>query len=180
LKRFWTLTASNVTADLAFQYLAGDVPAPPAAESNFKVLRHDSGGYTDVGGTVTPATHQATVTGITQFSDWTLAQTSSATATVSGDQFVCDGSSANITVDLTGTAPWTLEWSDGATESGISTTPHLRSVTPTSSPSTYSVTAVSDSLGVGTASGSATLSILPVPATPTATNGGPYVVGNSI
>jgi gliding motility-associated-like protein len=38
------------------------------------------------------------------------------TATVGGDQLICKGNSTNIQITLTGTAPWTLKYSDGTTE----------------------------------------------------------------
>src|SRR6185503_15470140 len=53
-------------------------------------------------------------------------------AKVSGSTSVCSGSPATLTVDLVGTGPWTLTWSDGFVQSGVSSTPATRSVSPTS------------------------------------------------
>jgi serine protease AprX len=63
-------------------------------------------------------------------------------AKVSGSTAVCSGSPATLTVDLVGSGPWTLTWSDGFVQSGVSTTPATRSVSPTSA-TTYSLTGVS-------------------------------------
>src|SRR6185436_3598368 len=42
---------------------------------------------------------------------------------VSGSASVCSGSPATLTVDLIGTGPWTITWSDGTVQSGVSSTP---------------------------------------------------------
>ena len=74
LQRYWTLTESgDITADLTFNYLDPiDIPGT-ANEGLFVILKYD-GAFTMPGGTVTPATNQATITGVTSFSDWTLAE----------------------------------------------------------------------------------------------------------
>jgi len=67
------------------------------------------------------------------------------TALVAGDTQINPGLFADLWVVLSGTPPWTITWSDGPTESGVTDNPHRRS--PPVSPSTttdYSVTAVSD------------------------------------
>jgi serine protease AprX len=79
-------------------------------------------------------------------------------AKVSGSASVCSGSPATLTVDLVGTGPWTLTWSDGFVQSGVSTTPATRSVSPTSA-TTYTVTSVSSSTCNQPAAGSATISM---------------------
>ena len=75
-------------------------------------------------------------------------------AAVSGGGEICAGASVQIQAALTGTAPWTVTWSDGATQSGVAASPAVRSVSPASS-ATYTVTAVSDAHCSGTASGAA-------------------------
>jgi subtilisin family serine protease len=77
---------------------------------------------------------------------------------VSGTTSVCSGSPATLTVDLLGTGPWTLTWSDGFVQSGVSATPATRSVSPTST-TTYTVTSVSNSTCNQPAAGSATVSM---------------------
>jgi gliding motility-associated-like protein len=69
-----------------------------------------------------------------------------ATATVSGGNPICTGQSTTISVALTGTAPWTLTYSDGSashTITGILFSPYVLSVSPTVT-TTYSMTSVSD------------------------------------
>ncbi|HYH45500.1 MAG TPA: S8 family serine peptidase, partial [Thermoanaerobaculia bacterium] len=79
-------------------------------------------------------------------------------ARVSGSTSVCSGSPANLTVDLVGTGPWTLTWSDGFVQSGVSASPATRSVSPGSA-TTYTVTSVSSTGCNQPAAGSAVVSI---------------------
>ncbi len=81
-------------------------------------------------------------------------------AKVSGSTAVCAGSPATLTVDLVGTGPWTLTWSDGTVQSGVAATPATRSVSPTSA-TTYTLTSVSSSGCNQPGAGSATVSIAP-------------------
>jgi hypothetical protein len=80
------------------------------------------------------------------------------TAIVSGDQAICPESSASIQATLTGEPPWSLEWSDGLTQSGITTSPVTRTVSPTTN-TTYFVSSISDSYCGGTVSGSAAITV---------------------
>jgi hypothetical protein len=73
LQRYWTLTATGVTADLTFNYLdPTDIPGT-ANESNFVIFKYD-GSLTMPGGSVNTGANTATITGVTSFSDWTLAE----------------------------------------------------------------------------------------------------------
>jgi len=81
-------------------------------------------------------------------------------AKVSGSTAVCSGSPATLTADLVGSGPWTLTWSDGTVQSGVSSTPATRSVSPTSA-TTYSLTSVSSTGCNQPGAGSATISIAP-------------------
>ena len=85
------------------------------------------------------------------------------TDTLTGGATICAGSTASLTNTLTGTQPWSITWSDGVTSNGITTSPLIRTVTP-SVTSNYTVTAVSDSTGCtpGTFSGSATVTVNPI------------------
>ncbi len=93
---------------------------------------------------------------------------SAASAVVSGDATICLGDVATIQADLTGTPPWSLTWSDGFAQSGVTTSPATRPVSPLST-TAYTLTAFSDVVGPGTFSGSATVTVNPVPALPVIT-----------
>ncbi len=92
--------------------------------------------------------------------------TAGATATVSGGGVICGSGSATIQADLTGTPPWDLTWSDGVTQSNVTTSPATRDVSPAST-TVYTLTAFSDVTGPGSMSGSATVIVSAIPATPT-------------
>jgi gliding motility-associated-like protein len=69
-----------------------------------------------------------------------------ATAKVTGGNPICTGSSTTISISLTGTAPWTLVYSDGTathTISGIMTSPYTMTVSPVVT-TTYTLQSVSD------------------------------------
>ncbi|SFC90730.1 SprB repeat-containing protein, partial [Flexibacter flexilis DSM 6793] len=87
------------------------------------------------------------------------------TASLSGTGNFCSGGSANLSVVLTGSAPWNLVYNDGTgnvTVNNILTSPHTISVSP-SSTTTYSLVSVSDANCTGTVSGSATVTVKPLP-----------------
>ena len=74
LQRYWTFTASGVTADLTFNYLdPTDIPGT-ANENNFVIFKYDGVSLTMPGGSVNTVANTATITGVTSFSDWTLAE----------------------------------------------------------------------------------------------------------
>jgi hypothetical protein len=82
LQRYWKLSATGVTANLIFNYLDIDVPAPPSTENTFVIFKWD-GGFTTPGGSVNTATNEASISGVsdaTLLSDWTLAQPNAPTA----------------------------------------------------------------------------------------------------
>jgi parallel beta-helix repeat protein len=78
------------------------------------------------------------------------------TATVSGGATLCLGETTQLEVALTGTAPWSLTWSDGFVQNNIATSPATRNVDPQMT-TVYSLTAFNDSICEGTAVGSATV-----------------------
>jgi subtilisin family serine protease len=79
-------------------------------------------------------------------------------AKVSGTASVCSGSPATLTVNFAGTGPWTLTWSDGFVQSGVSANPATRTVSPTST-TTYTLTGVSSTGCNQPGAGSATISM---------------------
>jgi hypothetical protein len=85
------------------------------------------------------------------------------TATVSGDFDGCADTAPFLTVDLTGTPPWTLTWSDSVVQSGITATPATRQAAFIDGTTVYTVSTVQDSVSSGPGSGSATVTIRPNP-----------------
>jgi hypothetical protein len=89
------------------------------------------------------------------------------TAVISGGDTLCgDGNSTLLTVDLTGTPPWSFWYSNGLTSWYIpsqNTTPFTITATL---PGVYTVLVVADSYCTGPTSGSAAVAVYPVPPTP--------------
>ncbi len=80
-------------------------------------------------------------------------------AAVSGGGSVCAGSSATISASLSGTAPFTLTWSDGFVQTVSSGTTATRSVSPGAS-TNYTLTSVADATGCpGITGGSAYVNV---------------------
>ncbi len=112
LSRYWTLTGTGVTADLTFNYLDPiDIPGT-ATEANFVIQKYD-GSFTQPGGTVDTTANTATITGVTSFSDWTLAEpasfltptsTGTATSTATGSPSPTNTATATATSTATATA----------------------------------------------------------------------------
>jgi hypothetical protein len=79
LNRYWTITEDgDITANLTFHYLndpmgTNDVPAT-ADENSFELLRYTTV-FTEGNGTVDTSANTSTATNISEFSDWTLADT---------------------------------------------------------------------------------------------------------
>lgn len=93
---------------------------------------------------------------------FTLSEMLLASASISGDHFISQGDSVDISVQLEGTAPWSLSYEDGNgsyTIHDILENPYLLNVKPTET-ATYSITAVSDSTGVGRPHGTVQVTVL--------------------
>lgn len=73
VSRFWSLTeVGDMTATLNFTYLDADING---TETNYKIFRRTGGVTAEVAGsTINAATNTATVTGITDFSDWGIGE----------------------------------------------------------------------------------------------------------
>ena len=88
-----------------------------------------------------------------------ISEVATATATVTGGGTICPGGSTAILAALAGQSPWSLTWSDGVVQAALTSSPAGRSVSPTAT-TVYTVTAVSDASGPGTASGSAVVTLI--------------------
>ncbi len=87
------------------------------------------------------------------------------TAVISGDNTICVGESSDLTIDLTGTPPWSITYNDGSssvTVDNINTTPLIVQATPAES-TTYAITAIEDANCTGTFSGSTVITVNPQP-----------------
>jgi len=87
------------------------------------------------------------------------------TAIITGDNTICFGENSNLNVVLTGTAPFTYVWTNGATNSApitSNTNTSSFNVTPNTT-SVYTLVSVSDSNCPGNLSGSATITVNPLP-----------------
>lgn len=84
-------------------------------------------------------------------------------ASISGTGTICVGQSYQFSVNLNGTSPWTVSWSDGTntfTQANVTSSPYTVSLTPAFS-RTYTLVSVSNICGTGTLSGQATVSVIP-------------------
>jgi len=87
------------------------------------------------------------------------------TASLSGAQTVCAGSTASLTVALTNGTVWNFTYSDGTnntTRTGITSSPHVFSVTPTAN-TTYTLTGVNNQTCNGSTGGTANVGVLSLP-----------------
>lgn len=87
------------------------------------------------------------------------------TATLSGNNSICTGTSAQLSVALANGNPWSFTYTDGTTPltvTGITGSPALLSVTPTAN-TTYSMVSVSNSVCNGSASGTADITVWTLP-----------------
>ena len=103
------------------------------------------------------------------------------TATLTGGGTICSGDPIpDMTVTLTGTAPWSVTYTDGVTPvtvTGIMTSPYTISGAADGS---YVLSAVSDASCTGTFSGAAAIINIPLPLAPTAGVDATYCIGNPI
>jgi hypothetical protein len=84
------------------------------------------------------------------------------TATISGTTTILSGNTATLTVNFTGTSPWTYTLS-GLNITATTSNPSITlSVNPTIT-TTYTVQSVSNTCGIGTTSGSAVVTVVTLP-----------------
>jgi hypothetical protein len=101
------------------------------------------------------------------------------TATVSGGGTVCAGATLpDVQIALTGIAPWTFTYTDGSTSTPITTSTNPYMITNASA-GVYTVTNILDASCTGTSTGSATVTVNPIP-TASVSGGGTVCVGNPL
>jgi hypothetical protein len=96
------------------------------------------------------------------------------TAAISGDAAICTGSSTNLTIDFTGTGPFTYSYSNGTSTLGpfvTSNDPETVPVSPVTA-TTYTLVSMSDATGPGTVSGSAAITVDAAPPVGSITSAG--------
>jgi hypothetical protein len=107
LNRYWTLSGSDITTNLTFHYNAADVMVtPPATEAGYSLVKSGSGVLQVVPNSSTDAsTHTATATGVTTFSDWTLAEPASVFGSLQFDapSYNVGEDGATVTLNVTRT-----------------------------------------------------------------------------
>jgi uncharacterized repeat protein (TIGR01451 family) len=79
-------------------------------------------------------------------------------ASVSGSTSICPGGFATIRANLGGTSPWTVTWSDGLVQGGITVNIASRSVSP-SATTVFTITNVADATCSNSGTGSATVTV---------------------
>ena len=93
------------------------------------------------------------------------------TSVVSGGGAVCTGTTLpNVSIALTGMAPWSITYTDGTTPTTVTTTTSNPYIITGATAGTYTVTSLSDANCTAISSGmtgSATITVNPTPATPT-------------
>ncbi len=104
------------------------------------------------------------------------------TASITGTTGICVGGSANLTITLTGTGPWSFTYNDGPTPvsvTGQASSPYTFDVSPFLTRS-YSLVSVNDANCEGTISGSsATVTVQPAPDATIEYSGSPYCTAGS-
>ena len=93
LQMYWSLSNNGFTsADLTFEYLDSDVIGN---ESNYVIGKYD-GTWSFMGGSVNTTTNQATINGVTSFSDWSLGEQSALPVELSSFSATILGSSVKL------------------------------------------------------------------------------------
>ena len=103
LARYWTLTNTSITnANLTFNYLASDVTGTVA---NYQFVKKTGGVLSVLAPTGTPTSTQASINGVTSFSDWTLAEANAlyvVNTTTDTDDTSCDAAHCSLREAING------------------------------------------------------------------------------
>ncbi|MCW0485000.1 beta strand repeat-containing protein, partial [Gaoshiqia sediminis] len=159
LNRHWTVTTSGITDpnyDLTAKYLVGDVVG--GNEAGLIEGTYNGSVWTN-NGSVDDTNHLITISGLNS-NLTSLSAFEAPTATLSGAQTICPGTSADLSIALTGAAPWNVFYNDGSDKniSGILSSPYTLTVTPGTT-TIYTLISVTDANLAGTVSGTATVTV---------------------
>jgi hypothetical protein len=165
-----TLTLSNSESGVNYQLSGGALKAGTGGPLTWPNIT--TGTYS------VTATNATTGCTSTMSGTPTISTTALPTSIISGSAIICNGTSTNLSVDFTGTSPWTLTLSDGRNIT-TSSDPVSVSASP-SSTTTYTVTSLKDANNCSATSmtGSATVTVNPRP-TATISGGGTICNGQS-
>ncbi|MEA5429213.1 RHS repeat-associated core domain-containing protein, partial [Arcicella lustrica] len=105
---------------------------------------------------------------------------SSPTATLTGTQTIVSSNSAKLTVNLTGSSPWSVVI-NGQTYANITASPYTITVTPTAN-TTYTLTSVSNACGTvaTTTNNSAVVTLTPQTIATSSITGSPFCLGAKV
>ncbi|MCC6129447.1 MAG: immunoglobulin domain-containing protein [Acidobacteria bacterium] len=160
-----TFTVSAGGSNLSYQWLYGGSPlddGPKISGSKTDTLTL-SGVGPSFGGTYSVIVYEAPpVWGETVSPSAELTVSVVPTALVTGGAQLCAGESTTIQAALTGTGPFSILWSDGLQQNNVTASPVVRTVTPGST-TVYTITTIQNATCTGTSSGSATVTVNPVP-----------------
>ncbi len=156
-----SLTAGTAggTGALTYQWTENGIDIPLATGNSYVATKSGPGSFaynarvTDDGGCVDA------VDALSPTGTWAAPPT----ASVGGGGLICGAGSSTIRADLTGTGPWSLSWSDGFNQAGVTASPATRAVSPGST-TVYTVTSVADTACPGSSAGNASVMVNPVPA----------------
>jgi hypothetical protein len=158
----WDITYTDGTSDFTINNVAVSphiVPVSPATTTTY-TLKSLSDDDNNCGAQASDLTGSAFVTVNT-----------APTANISGAETICAGDTAELTITLTGTTPWSLTYNDGTSDQGpvsISSSPYTLSVTPAAD-ADYTLVSLTDNNSCQaqpaglTGTGSVTVNALPVP-----------------
>jgi gliding motility-associated-like protein len=151
-------------------------PALTSFTNSFQITANTTGTYNLV--SVSSATCPGTVSGSA-----TVVVNSLPTVQLSANTTICAGSCANLTLTLTGTGPWQVNYTiNGVAQTplAVAASPFIWNVCPTAT-STYCVTSVTDAniCNSGAINVCTTVTVNPLP-TSSITTGGSYCAGGSV
>ncbi|WP_146161540.1 PKD-like domain-containing protein [Mangrovibacterium marinum] len=152
MNRYWEISTEGLTRyDLIAMYPQTVFVPDLAVRSNLVPAHWDGARWTPLTASVGVGRSSLLLDNVS-YSDLSLAAIADIrpTATISGDDTICKGSTGNLSVALTGTGPWNLVYSNGTEErhvDGIAASPYNFTDNPAVT-TTYTLVSVTDASGV--------------------------------